>query len=363
MLRMSLLTPALMILLTAFHAQATEAVLPQDNSSAVIFVYHMVGEDQYPSSSIRTEQFEAHIKELQDGDYNVMPLHGIVSAIKAGTSLPNRTVALTFDGTHKSVLRNAVPLLLQAEIPFTLFLPTDYLDRVSDQYMDWNDVKKLARNRLVSIGLHPAAYAHLTHDSAEEIRRQINNARTRTREMLGVEPTLFAYPFGEFSAAYRNIVEDSGFEAAFGQQSSVAYTGSDMFMLPRFSMTESYGGLDRFELTALALPLPVTDVEPKDAYLTTAQPAIGFTVVEALKDFLPSLSCFASGIGAPHIEKISGTRVELRPESAFEEEHARINCTLPGPPPEPGEPQRWRWFGMLLTVAGAEKHVPEMNPE
>lgn len=352
-----------MVLLTAFHAQAAETVLPQDNSSAVIFVYHMVGEDQYPSSSIRTEQFESHIRELQDGNYNVMSLPGIVAALKAGTSLPDRTVALTFDGAHKSILENAAPLLLQAGIPFTLFLPTDYLGRASSQYMDWSDVKKLARNKLVSLGLHPAAYAHLVHENDEEIRRQINNARARARDMLGSEPALFAYPFGEYSANYRNIVEASGFEAAFGQQSSVAYTGSDMFTLPRFSMTESYGGLDRFELTALALPLPVTDVEPKDAYMPAARPAIGFTVEGALKDALPSLSCFATGMGAPHIEKISGLRVELRLEGEFEEDHARINCTLPGTSPEPGEPQRWRWFGMLLTIASVEESASETNLE
>ncbi|HEY8191990.1 MAG TPA: polysaccharide deacetylase family protein [Alphaproteobacteria bacterium] len=352
------------LLLAPLSARAQET-LPQDRTAAVIFAYQMVGEDQSPAMNIRIEQFQSHIRELLDGGYRVAPLPEIIEALKNGASVPPHTVVLTFDGGHKSVLKNAVPLLLANNLPFTLFVSTDYLDRESDEYIGWADLKKLARNRQVTIGLHPAAYTHMGGSTPEEIKRQINNARARMRDMLGEESALFAYPFGEYNTAFRDIVAASGFSAAFGQQSGVAYAGEDIFSLPRFTMTESFGDLDRFHLTASALPLPVTDAQPRDPRLDNRNPVIGFTVDKALQGALKNMSCFASGQEEkPHMELVGGGRVELRLKDAFEEDRARLNCTLPGPPGEADDLPRWRWFGMLMTVpAGSEPPKQPESPE
>lgn len=354
------LTGLLLLPLSWRTAEAQDGFLPQDRSSAVIFVYYRVGEDQFPGANIRLEQFSVHLRELKDGRYTVLPLPDIVAALKNGTTLPDRAVSLTFDGGYKSILQNAVPLLTENNIPFTVFVSPDYLDRDSKEYIDWSDLKKLAKNKLATVGLHPAAYMHLADAPEEELRRQVNNARARMREMTGTEPTLFAYPFGEYSAAFRNIVESAGFVAAFGQQSGVAYVGEDMFTLPRFPMTESFGDIDRFQMTASALPLPVSDEQPKDPRLDTANPVIGFTIDKALRGNMGRISCFASGQeGKPRLELVGGGRVELRLEAAFEDDKARINCTMPGPPGEADEPPRWRWFGMLMTVPVQEQGSAE----
>jgi peptidoglycan/xylan/chitin deacetylase (PgdA/CDA1 family) len=103
----------------------------------------------------------------------------------------------------------------------------------------------------------------------------------------------FAYPFGEYSLAYKQIVERQGFMAAFGQQSGVAYAGADMFALPRFSMTTPYGDIERFRMTAMALPLPAFDVSPPDPYIKNNNPEIGFTIDEGLKNQVKAMSCFS----------------------------------------------------------------------
>lgn len=330
---------------------AAAQAIPQDQAAAVIFAYHRIGEDQSPETNIRREQLESHIKELASGDYNVMPLPEIVSALKNGDKLPANAVALTFDGGHSSVIEVALPLLEKQGLPFTVFISTDHIDRKAPHYLTWNDVKRLDRIRGVSVGLHPASYIRIYHEPAEEITRQINTARARYRDELGKEPRLFAYPFGEYSAAYRNILEKQGFEAAFGQQSGVAYAGADLFSLPRFPMTESYGGLDRFRLIATALPLPATDIEPRDPMLQSTQPAIGFTIDASLKDQLGRLSCFVSNHAKPALNLVGEQRVELRLEEPLEGERTRINCTLPvAVTGENYEEPRWRWFGMQLIM-------------
>ncbi|MBU0858879.1 MAG: polysaccharide deacetylase family protein, partial [Alphaproteobacteria bacterium] len=203
------------LFLTGGSAPGYAAGIAQDERAAVIFSYHRVGEDEYPANNIRMEQFEAHLRELREGDYNVMGLPAVINALRNGDKLPPRTVVLTFDGGHRSIMENAAPLLLKNDLPFTIFIATDNTDRATTEYMSWDDVKKLARNNLVTVGMHPATYQRLDNAPAAELLRQLNTARAAFRDNLGAEPRFFAYPFGEYSKAYRDVIEKQGFAAAF----------------------------------------------------------------------------------------------------------------------------------------------------
>jgi peptidoglycan/xylan/chitin deacetylase (PgdA/CDA1 family) len=316
-----------------------------DSKAAVIFAYFAVGNDDNPAGSVTEEQFAAQIEELSGSAYNVMPLPDIIDAFAAGRALPDRTVAITFDGADKSVLTAALPLLEEKDLPFTVFIPADKIG--TGGYLDWNDLRRLKRSALATFGIHPSGYSRLTGNTVEDIRRQINNSRSAIRKELDVDPAFLAYPYGEFDASYETIARNMGFKAAFGQQSGVAWAGDDRYALPRFTLTERYGDLDRFQMTANALPFPVKDVSPVDPYLKTLTPAIGFTVADDLAKSLKALSCFSSSDEKPKLE-IMGSRVELRMQSPLSEDRPRINCTLPVATAD-GD-TRWRWFGALYSV-------------
>lgn len=340
----------IVIFASSRSAPAAPNITPYDEKGAVIYAYHRIGEDGFPDSNLRTELFEAHVREILAGEYNVMPLPEIVSAIADEKVLPPRTIAITFEGGHRSILDKAVPLLLKHELPFTVFIATDKADLNLSEYLNWSDIKKLGRHKNVTIGIHPASYTRLANESRKETSQQINKAKNRYREIFGENPSFFAYPFGEYSLAYRDIVAASGFVAAFGQQSGVAWPGGDFFAIPRFNMTDSVADIDRFQLTANALPLPIFDVEPKDTEISARLPAIGFTVDQSLEQDLPNLSCFSSILGNPVIE-IIGTRVEIRhdKDTVLDQSRIRINCTIPAQS-EPDSVPRWRWFGLLMNI-------------
>ena len=353
----------------AGHAQNT--ALPDragyDRSSAVIFAYQRIGEDLYPANNLGTDQFRLHIQELSNGDYNIAALPDVIAALQSGAELPDKTVVLTFNGAYQSALKNAIPLLLDRNIPFTVFFSPDQAEGKNPEYMNWSELKKLRRYNQVTVGLHPSSYSHLAGSPVAEIRRQINNALTRYRQELKADPQFFAYPFGEYTKAFRDIVSESGFKAAFGQQSGVAYNGSDLFALPRFSMTENYGDEERFRMAALALPLPVTDIAPDDPHITDNNPPrIGFTLDDSLAAKMPQLSCFISGQGKPDMEVIGKNRVELRVTEPFQGVRVRLNCTMPGPAAKAGDEQRWRWFGLLMNLnhpGGMDEDEEEFDTE
>jgi peptidoglycan/xylan/chitin deacetylase (PgdA/CDA1 family) len=331
-----------------FSAPFAHASINADRSSAVVFLYQRIGEDSLPQSSISLEQFKEHIKELTTGGYAVLPLKTVIRALKEGATLPQKTVALTIEGAWISTLQNALPVLQEAELPFTLFISTDNADGTQPNHLDWKQLKALKRNKLVDLGIMPAAYTHMTDYGAQENAALINRAVTAYRENIGEEPLFFAYPYGEYSGEIRAQVANYPFMAGFAQQSGVMHAGSDFMALPRFIMTDIFGDIERFRLTANALPLPVTDVMPDNMVMDHNPPMIGFTVTPEIKD-LDRLACFISGLGKISLVKPGGNRVEIRPGEPLMDRRTRINCTIPDDTIIPGQPQSWRWFGMQLV--------------
>lgn len=309
---------------------------------AVVFAYNRFGEDRLPSASIRLDQFEAHLEELQDDAYHVLPLEDVVEALRGEAPLPDRSVAITVDEATRSFFLHAWPRLRAAGLPVTLFVATDAVDRGLASSMTWAELRQVMAAG-VTIGAMAASGQPMAGRTLPEVRADLERAASRLETELGQRPHLFAYPSGAYSLAARALVSQAGYSAAFAQQSGVAAKGADLLVLPRFVMNEAFGSIDRFTLAANALPLPVSDITPAEPVLTTNPPIIGFTVSASLGN-IDRLACFASGQGRAPLERPGGGRIELRLGDPLPPGRARINCTLPA------EDDRWRWFGLQLFV-------------
>mgnify|MGYP006424368855 CR=1 FL=1 len=318
---------------------------PVDNGAAVV-MYHRFGDGRFPSTNIRMAQFEKHIAELKKDKYTVLPLAEILKALKKDKPLPSHTVAITIDDAYTSVYENAWPILREAGFPFTLFVATAPVDRGSDEYMSWDQIREFQRADLVTIGSQSHAHPHMPAQSVAANRADLKTSQARFRDELGQVPRIFAYPYGEYSNPVEDLVRDIGFEAAFGQHSGAFGRLSDMYALPRYAMNEAYGGMDRFKLAVNSLPFPVKEVTPQDNKLTPDQnpPVYGFTVHESVGS-LKGLNCFASGRGQISMKTLMDSRVEVRLDEPFPTGRARINCTLRAPSGQ------WRWFGNQFYVA------------
>ena len=109
---------------------------------ATILMYHRFGEDKYPTTNVRIEQFEEHLEILASGKYSVWPLQEIISNLQAGKSVPDRTVAITIDDAYLSVYEVAMPRLKERGFHATLFVATRPIDRDLRNYMDWAQLRE-----------------------------------------------------------------------------------------------------------------------------------------------------------------------------------------------------------------------------
>ena len=112
-------------------------VLPRVRDSAwrrqqlLILCYHGIStadEHEWDSQfSMHPDVFEDRLRMLWEGDYNVLPLGTALQHLYTRT-LPERSVAITFDdGTH-DFLQRAYPLLRKYDFPATVYLTTYYCE-------------------------------------------------------------------------------------------------------------------------------------------------------------------------------------------------------------------------------------------
>ena len=303
---------------------------------ATVLMYHRFGEDQYPSTNIRLEQFDAHLEMLSSGGYSVIPLADIVAKLQNGESLPDRTVAITIDDAYLSVYEEAWPRLRRYNFPATLFVATRPIDLGLRGYMSWDQLREMQANGF-DIGSQTRSHPHMHLISPEEADEELSTSNDRFIAELGMRPDLFAYPFGEYNLTVVDAVKNAGFAAAFGQSSGIMNGYDGFYQLPRFAMNEQFGTMERLELAINGLPLKVNQVTPADMVLEENPPIYGFTLAPDM-DQQDQLRCFNSTYGKLEVT-VLGRRAEVRLPGPLTGERSRINCTMPGPD------CRWRWFG------------------
>ncbi|PPR43197.1 MAG: hypothetical protein CFH21_00871, partial [Alphaproteobacteria bacterium MarineAlpha5_Bin11] len=161
---------------------------------------------------------------------------------------------------------------------------------------------------------------------------------------INVIPKLFAYPFGETNQEIISVINDYSFIAAFGQHSGAMGNNSNFFYLPRFSLNERYGDIERVKFSANTKAIGVKDFIPTDPVLSENPPFIGFSLLN--KDLSNSLNCFIfDRKGAVDNEKMFfNERIEIRLKRKLSSGRVRMNCTTQD------SKGKWRWYGRQFIL-------------
>ena len=175
--------------------------------------------------------------------------------------------------------------------------------------------------------------------SIEEIKNEIESSNKIFLKELGLIPSLFSYPYGEADEKIIELLKKYKFKVAFGQHSGAINETSNMYYLPRFSLNEKYGEIDRVKFAATTKGLGIYDFIPSDPTLSENPPYIGFSVLD--HTIVQSLNCFvfdSEGQVEKELFKFN-ERIEIRLARKLNNGRSRINCTAKD------KKGYWRWYG------------------
>ena len=337
-----LLVILLFILPSLSFSQTNETKQVTNVNYASIIMYHRFGDSRYPSTNIKKEQFINHINELIKPKYNVISIEKALLAINNIEPIKDRSIVITIDDAYSSVYDYAWPIFKKYNLPFTLFVSTDVIDNKTPGYMNWEQIRIL-RDHGVTIGSQTKSHPHMFKLTEEKIIEELSFSNKRFINEIGSSPKYFAYPYGEYNLKVTEQVKLHGFIAAFGQHSGVAHRSLGMYELPRFAMNEKYGDMDRFLLAVNALPMPISDLTPKNPVISKNPPYYGFTLSHEIKP-KNAVRCFANNGLKADTKRLGKNRIEIRLNGPFLKGRGRINCTMAG------NDNRWRWLGRQFIV-------------
>ncbi|MEN8107363.1 MAG: polysaccharide deacetylase family protein [Pseudomonadota bacterium] len=347
---MSKISVTICLLFLCFPAHA--------GNSCVVLQYHHFGDAAPAITSVTLAQFDAHLQYLEDHHFTVMPLRGVVAALRNRTALPEHCVSITVDDAYLSVYRNAYPRLKQRGWPLTVFVNTQGVDQEIPAYMSWEQMREMSKHG-VTFENHGHGHIHMIRRLQGESEQQwsarisedIRTAQQRITQETGVAPQLFAHPYGEYTPATLGIIEQMGL-VGFGQQSGPVWPGANFGALPRFPMAAQYADMSGFKIKANTLPLPVIHADPVDP-LTPAQqgkPLLTVTLKPG-SHARNSLQCFISGSNDVelHWSVRQPDQFTVTPNFELKPGRHRTNCTMAA-----RQPGRFHWYSHNHFVRKAD---------
>ena len=217
-------------------------------------------------------------------------------------------------------------------------MTTGTIARNNKSYLNWDQIRKL-KEEGVMIGAHSHTHAHMPDLEIQEVKEEIELSNKIFLKELGEIPSLFAFPYGEASSEIIKLIKDYKFKVAFGQHSGIINETSNMYYLPRFSLNEKYGEIDRVIFAASSKGLGVYDFIPTNPTITENPPFIGFSLLD--EKLSSSLNCFIFDMKGQIEREIYkfNERVEIRLNRELSKGRSRINCTAKD------VMGNWRWFG------------------
>lgn len=323
----------LLIITLPIQVYCSESIKEYSSDNAVVFMYHHFGDSRYPSTNIRLEQFDHHLKYLKENDYNIWALSKIVKYLKNAKPIPLKTVALTIDDAYLSVYREAYPRLKKLGWAFTVFVNSKPIDSKYSNFMTWNQMREMKKNG-VEFANHSVSHDVMLIKGAESkaqwqarITMEVQEAQKRLQEELGIDtnedPKLFSYPFGEYSMKTAKLIEKLGY-VGISQTSGVVSMQSDFLALPRFAMAEAYANHNSFVLKLQAKPLPIDTISPLEPMVSEENPPL---LNIKLKRHLKDLSCYLSSGETIPIEWISQVEVKIQAKDPLKPPRNRYTCT------------------------------------
>jgi peptidoglycan/xylan/chitin deacetylase (PgdA/CDA1 family) len=240
-----------------------------------IYLYHRV----HPSAAnnnplglkVTPEQFDQQLNWLKK-NREVLPLRELVDQHNNPSS---NCTAITFDDGYVDNYEHAFPIIKKHKLPVTIFLTTFWVDnyrrmlcdqldlcvkhgsidknkfnqtawrirhlmpderqcllehqfnydplwelrKLDDKHaMSWKMIREMQKSGLVQFEVHGHQHLSCRYLSKDQFEHEILRCKELISENIGIEPELFAYPYGSYEDVHPDCakwVEDLGFKAAF----------------------------------------------------------------------------------------------------------------------------------------------------
>jgi len=245
----------------------------------IVLLYHKFDDKRSPSTSVSLENFKAQMRFLKEHKYQVIPLKQVVFLLANHKPLPSKAVVITIDDGYKSV-SHIFPILKEFGYPFTIFLPTEAIEKNYPDYLTWKEIKQMQR---YGADFQDHSYAHhplgLKPPSMTEteyrnwIRADLQKSRFLFKKRLGYEPDMLAFPYGYYNQILIDEALKLGYKAFLTQDPGAVSEDTPLTLIPREPILgKEWATMKHFREILERVDMPLVRHSPEIGFLKCNPP-------------------------------------------------------------------------------------------
>lgn len=178
--------------------------------------------------SVRTEDFTSQMQYLKDKGYTTASMSDLINFFDLGTSIPKKSILLTFDDGYLDYLLVAYPVLEKLGFQATEFVPTGLMGGYG--YLSWDNINQTSARTYFA----NHTWSHKSvKQGADVVKNEITTADTQLSEKGLNLLKVFAYPYGGVSSQGEQILQSLNYKLAFTTNSGSTLCKKLRLELPR----------------------------------------------------------------------------------------------------------------------------------
>ena len=212
----------------------------RDRTVGRVLLYHSFGWFSDMRPAVSPYAFRTQLDWLESHEIEVVPLGAMLDFLDGTTELPERVAVITIDDGELNGYTVAYPILAERELPFTLAIATEAVERhASRGTIPWDTLRRMSGDSLVTIASHSHSHPNLTALSERRLSDELVRSRELIEEKVGVRPEAFVYPLGAHDERVRAAVATAGYRAAFVARGGPVHADTPKDAIPRYAVEKA----------------------------------------------------------------------------------------------------------------------------
>ena len=217
----------------------------KQKSMGNVYMFHQINNDKSTwndnSCCITESGFSRFINKLVDNRALFIPVLTLFDNELDKSDISKR-IFITFDDAYEDVYYHCFPILKKNNIPFTIFLTVNYLNK--HNYLDEKMVKEMLDSGLCTVGSHSLTHSILRKMSQDSVEKEFVNSRVELSRIFNTNVDILAYPFGSVYACSKDNIkaaQNTEYQLAFSTL-NCHLTENNMlnrFFIPRKNVNEN----------------------------------------------------------------------------------------------------------------------------
>lgn len=190
------------------------ASVPKTTQTVPVLMYHQVnGAIPKGEENVGVQDFVNQLKYLHDEGYTTVTVSKLAEFMRGGKSLPQKSVAITFDDGWRSSFTAAM-MLAQMNDKATFYIISHAFD--DPQYISKDELTVLSHNPNFEIGAHTQTHfmkwvQDLKTLPTDTMKEEVSGSKTEIEQIIGQPVKSLSWPFGYTRPEVLSYAESIGY--------------------------------------------------------------------------------------------------------------------------------------------------------